>query len=87
MGKTTFTDGLYIKFQAAVLTQAPRPDEMNKETVEFWCNNQAELKRVLKDCLLQESLQETNTTLKLLTTADTDYSGRVCQDIYFDRMG
>jgi len=44
--------GWYIEFQAAVLRQLPRPDEIGQTAANGWCNNQASLKKNLAGCLL-----------------------------------
>ena len=44
--------GWYIEFQAALLRQAPRPDEIDQVTAEGWTSNQKGLKKNLAGCLL-----------------------------------
>ena len=45
-------DGNYVEFQAAVLRQLPRPDEIDKTTREGWTKNQAGLKKFLAGLVL-----------------------------------
>lgn len=44
--------GQYIKFQAAVLQQLPRPNEFTPEVLDGWILNQASLARVLRETLV-----------------------------------
>jgi len=44
--------GWYIEFQAALLRQAPRPEEIDQVTAEGWVNNQKSLKNNLAGCLI-----------------------------------
>lgn len=69
INRTSLKDGSYIEFQSAVLKQLPRPDEVSKETAEFWQSNQEELKIVLKDGLLPKPSSDfqNNSILRLLT--------------------
>lgn len=44
--------GWWIEFQAAVLRQMPRPDQIDHATAKNWIGNQGNLKKVLADTLL-----------------------------------
>ena len=53
MSRTTLeVPGWYIEFQAALLRQAPRPEEIDQVTAEGWVNNQKSLKNNLAGCLI-----------------------------------
>jgi len=53
MNRTTLeVPGWYIEFQAALLRQAPRPEEIDQVTAEGWINNQKSLKNNLAGCLI-----------------------------------
>lgn len=51
-GTTSKIPGWYITFQAALLMQAPRPDQIDQATAEEWSGNQGNLKKVLADVLI-----------------------------------
>ena len=64
--------GWYIEFQAALLRQAPRPEEIDQVTAEGWVNNQKSLKNKLTGCLIYPPMTtkspESNSLLKFVGT-------------------
>jgi len=46
--------GWYVKFQAAVLEQLPRPDRLDADTAKRWLSKQSELKDALAAALLEQ---------------------------------
>ncbi len=51
MSRTTFP-GWYVNFQAAVLMQLPRPDQIDQVTGEGWTKNQDALNKALAGVIL-----------------------------------
>src|SRR3989338_9188700 len=64
--------GWYIEFQAALLRQAPRPEEIDQVTAEGWVNNQKSLKNNLAGCLIYPPMAtkspESNSLLEFVGT-------------------
>lgn len=52
MSGTASVPGWWVEFQAAVIRQLPRPDQIDQVTAEGWSSNQRSLKRVLAESLL-----------------------------------
>jgi len=52
MSRTALVPGWYIEYLAALLRQAPRPDEIDQATAEGWTKNQKVLKKALAEVLL-----------------------------------
>lgn len=66
MSKDRTTFGRYIEFQASVLRQMPRPEEIDKLALDGWINNQNALKEVLAKVLLPNRVV-TDSRFELLT--------------------
>jgi len=59
MSRTALMPGWYIKFQADMLQQLPRPGTIDQTTAEGWSGNQEALKKVLAEVLLPgDAMQE-----------------------------
>ena len=48
----TASSGLYVEFQAAVLRQLPRPEELDASVLDGWLSNQAGMQRGLRGLFL-----------------------------------
>jgi hypothetical protein len=77
MSKTTSRDegggsfpGWYVKFQAAVLEQMPRPGQLDFDTAKGWLTGQSELKAVLAVALLSFRTQMATPSAKLLVASE-----------------
>ena len=56
---STALPGWYVEFQAAILRQAPRPEEIGQDVAEGWTGNQKSLKETLAGSLLPPRQTET----------------------------
>jgi len=77
MSKTTSEfPGWYVNFQAAVLMQLPRPDQIDQLTGEGWTKNQEALSKCLAEILLplqkgKQEKKETQEILKLISGGES----------------
>ena len=94
-GTTSKIPGWYITFQAALLMQAPRPDQIDQATAEEWSGNQGNLKKVLADVLIPTKEEkpvgsvekfEMLVDLGVITVPD-DYVHGTCLGTFFKENG
>lgn len=71
-GTTSKVPGWWIEFQAAVLRQMPRPNQIDQATAEGWSGNQGALKKVLAGVFIpaKEEKVEAISTEKFALLAD-----------------
>jgi hypothetical protein len=55
----TASIGWWVEFQAAILKQMPRPEDIDQTTADAWCQNQKDLKRVLAEALMPKAMRKT----------------------------
>jgi hypothetical protein len=73
MSGTAFP-GWYVEFQAGVLRQLPRPDELGQEVGEKWTNGQGALKKALATVLLPKESDKFGLFVDLgIITVPKDY--------------
>ena len=84
-----------MEFQAAILKQMPRPEEIDQTTADAWCQNQKDLKRVLAEALLPKITQSSfkvrvdysKTLAEMVMLGNYDTVDESINDNYFPLQG